>query len=111
MQPGSFHFIHGSDIAQIITQLMTSDDSRLSWDLDNFDFKATYAVTGATVYFNIPGSRNVMSTVLTSGNLSNAKQFMDQLVPGSTVTFDNITVVGPDGVKRTIQNPPGFSLF
>ncbi|AFY74088.1 NAD dependent epimerase/dehydratase family protein [Synechococcus sp. PCC 7502] len=35
---GSLHFIHGSDIAQIITQLITSDDCRLSWDLDDFNF-------------------------------------------------------------------------
>jgi gliding motility-associated protein GldM len=80
-------------------------------DLENFDFDAKFAVTGATVYFNIPGDRNVKQATLTSGNLSPCKQYMDLLVPGSTVTFDNIKVVGPDGVSRTIQNPPGFSLF
>jgi nucleoside-diphosphate-sugar epimerase len=37
---GSLHFIHGSDIAQIITKLITTEDSILSWDLDNFDFPA-----------------------------------------------------------------------
>jgi len=80
-------------------------------DLEGFDFDAKFAVTGATVYFNIPGDRNVKQTTLTSGNLTPAKQYMDLLVPGSTVTFDNIKVVGPDGVSTTIQNPPGFSLF
>ncbi|HMK05077.1 MAG TPA: gliding motility protein GldM [Ferruginibacter sp.] len=80
-------------------------------DLENFDFEAKFAVTGATVYFNIPGDRNVNSVTLTSGNLGSAKSLMDKLVPGSTVTFDNIRVVGPDGQTRTIQNPPGFSLF
>ena len=80
-------------------------------DLENFDFEAHYSVVGATVYFNVPGNRNVMTMTLTSGNLTPAKAFMDQLVPGSTVTFDNIKVMGPDGVARTIQNPPGFSLF
>ncbi len=80
-------------------------------DLENFDFEAKFAVTGATVYFNTPGDRNVKSVTLSSGNLASAKAFMDQLVPGSTVTFDNIRVVGPDGQTRTIQNPPGFSLF
>ncbi len=80
-------------------------------DLENFDFEAKFAVTGATVYFNIPGDRNVNSVTLTSGSLGAAKALMDKLVPGSTVTFDNIRVVGPDGQTRTIQNPPGFSLF
>ncbi|HAO46345.1 MAG TPA: gliding motility protein GldM [Ferruginibacter sp.] len=80
-------------------------------DLENFDFEAKFAVTGATIYFNTPGDRNVKSVTLSNGSLAGAKAFMDQLVPGSTVTFDNIRVVGPDGQTRTIQNPPGFSLF
>jgi len=53
----------------------------------------------------------VKSVTLSSGSLAPGKAFMDQLVPGSTVIFDNIRVVGPDGQTRTIQNPPGFSLF
>ena len=80
-------------------------------DLENFDFAAKFTVTGATVYFNIPGDRNVKQVTLTSGNLAPASQYMNLLVPGATVTFDNIKVVGPDNVPRTIQNPPGFSLF
>ncbi len=80
-------------------------------DLENFDFAAKFTVTGATVYFNIPGDRNVKQVTLTSGSLSTASQYMNLLVPGATVTFDNIKVVGPDNVPRTIQNPPGFSLF
>ena len=80
-------------------------------DLENFDFEAKFNVTGATVYFTNPGDRNVKQVSLTSGSLAPAKQYMDGLVPGSTVIFDNIRVVGPDGQTRTIQNPPGFSLF
>lgn len=80
-------------------------------DLENFDFEAKFQVTGATIYFNNPGDRNVKSVTLTSGNMSAANEYLKQLVPGSTVTFDNIRVVGPDGQQRTIQNPPGFSLF
>jgi len=79
--------------------------------LENFDFEAHYSVTGATIYFNNPGDRNVKQITITSGSLAQAKAYMDQLVPGSTVIFDNIRVVGPDGQPRTIQNPPGFSLF
>jgi len=79
--------------------------------LENFDFEAHYSVTGATIYFNNPGDRNVKQANLTSGSLAPAKMYMDALVPGSTVTFDNIRVVGPDGQPRTIQNPPGFSLY
>jgi gliding motility-associated protein GldM len=80
-------------------------------DLENFDFLAKFNVTGATVYFTNPGDRNVKQVSLTSGSLGPASEFMKSLVPGSTVIFDNIRVVGPDGQPRTIQNPPGFSLF
>lgn len=80
-------------------------------DLENFDFAASFSVTGATIYFNNPGDRNVKQITITSGSLAPAAEFMKSLVPGSTVIFDNIRVVGPDGVPRTIQNPPGFSLF
>lgn len=80
-------------------------------DLENFDFEAKFNVTGATVYFTNPGDRNVKQVSLTSGSLAPAAEYMKTLVPGSTVIFDNIRVVGPDGQARTIQNPPGFSLF
>ena len=80
-------------------------------DLENFDFEAKFNVVGATIYFNNPGDRGVKQVTLTSGSLGPAGDYMKSLVPGSTVIFDNIRVVGPDGQPRTIQNPPGFSLF
>ncbi len=80
-------------------------------DLENFDFEAKFNVTGGTVYFMNPGDRNVKQISLTSGSLGGAGDYMKTLVPGSTVIFDNIRVVGPDGQPRTIQNPPGFSLY
>lgn len=80
-------------------------------ELENFDFEARFSVTGATIYFNNPGDRNVKKVTITSGSLGPAGDYMKTLVPGSTVIFDNIRVVGPDGQTRTIQNPPGFSLF
>jgi len=80
-------------------------------DLENFDFEARFSVTSATIYFNIPGDRNVKKVTLSSGSLAPAAEYMKLLAPGSSVIFDNIRVVGPDGQPRTIQNPPGFSLF
>jgi hypothetical protein len=80
-------------------------------DLENFDFEAKFQVTGGTIYFMNPGDRGVKQANLTSGSLGSAADYMKTLVPGSTVIFDNIRVVGPDGQPRTIQNPPGFSLY
>ncbi|MBP6432479.1 MAG: gliding motility protein GldM [Ferruginibacter sp.] len=79
-------------------------------DLKEFDFEASYRIVSATIYFTIPGVRNNPPVTISSGNLAGIAQ-MKQLVPGSSVTFDNIKVVGPDGQQRTIQNPPGFALF
>ncbi len=80
-------------------------------DLENFDFEAHFDVVGAEVYFNDPNVRNVQKVTLSGGNLGPAKAIMDKLPPGSSVIFDNIRVKGPDGVIRTILNPPGFALF
>ena len=80
-------------------------------DLENFDFEAKFSVTGGTIYFSNPGDRSVKQVSLSSGSLGAADAYMKALVPGSTVIFDNIRVVGPDGQPRTIQNPPGFALF
>lgn len=80
-------------------------------ELENFDFDARFSVTGATIYFNSPGDRNVKQVTINSGSLAPAAEYMKTLAPGSLVIFDNIRVVGPDGVTRTIQNPPGFSLY
>lgn len=80
-------------------------------ELENFDFDARFSVTGATIYFNNPGDRNVKQITINSGSLAPAAEYMKTLAPGSSVIFDNIRVVGPDGVTRTIQNPPGFSLY
>ncbi len=49
---GSLHFIHGSDIAQIITKLITTEDSILSWDLDAFDFPARLVLGEPKVTIN-----------------------------------------------------------
>ena len=80
-------------------------------DLEQFDFAASFQVVGATMYFTGPQFRNTVSVNLTSGNMAPAKQYIDMCGPGSAIIFDNIKVVGPDKQPRTIQNPPGFSLF
>ena len=80
-------------------------------DLENFDFAASFQVIGATMYFTGPQFRNTVAVNLSSGNMAAAKQYIDMCGPGSAVIFDNIKVVGPDHQPRTIQNPPGFSLF
>ena len=78
-----------------------------------FDFDARFNVTGATIYFAGAGFSNsgsIQTATITSGNLAPIKSKMDLCKPGSTVTFDDLKVVGPDGRTRTIP-PVSFVLY
>lgn len=77
-------------------------------DLENFDFDARFQVVGGTVYFTGAGFPVPQSVTLTGNNLGGIAQ-MQKCGPGSSVIFDQIQVLGPDGSKRTIQ-APGFLL-
>ncbi|MEO6453561.1 MAG: gliding motility protein GldM [Ginsengibacter sp.] len=81
-------------------------------DLENFDFDARFSVVSATIYFAGAGfTGGVQTASITGGNLSAISAQLGRCVPGTTVIFDNVKVQGPDGIVRTIQNAPGFSLY
>ena len=82
-------------------------------ELLNFDFDARFNVVSATVYFAGAGfstGGGVQTGTISSGSLAPIKSKMDLCKPGSTVTFDDLKVVGPDGRSRTIP-PLSFVLF
>jgi gliding motility-associated protein GldM len=79
-------------------------------DLENFDFDARFAVVSATVYFSGAGFSSVQPAVITGGNLSGISAFMARCIPGTSITFDNVKVKGPDGEVRPIPGP-GFILY
>lgn len=82
-------------------------------ELLNFDFDTRFNVAGATVYFAGAGFSNtgsIQTGSISSGSLAPIKSKMDLCKPGSTVTFDDLKVVGPDGRTRTIP-PVSFVLF
>ena len=68
-------------------------------DLENFDFDLKFNVVSATVYFSGAGFPNVAQTAISGNNLAALAPFMSRCGPGSVVTFDNIKVQGPDGVR------------
>lgn len=81
-------------------------------DLENFDFDARFNVVSATVYFAGAGFTNGVQTAnISGGSMAGISAQLAKCIPGSTVIFDNVKVQGPDGVVRTIQNAPGFSLY
>ncbi|RYF44932.1 MAG: gliding motility protein GldM [Chitinophagaceae bacterium] len=71
-------------------------------DLENFDFDLRYNVTSATVYFSGAGFNNVATASISGNSLAPLAQYMARCQPGTSITFDNVKVSGPDGA-RTIQ--------
>ena len=72
-------------------------------ELENFDFAANFSVVSATVYFSGANFSNVQTTDLKGNNLSPIASYIQRAGPGTSVTFDNVKVQGPDGKQRTIQ--------
>ncbi len=68
-------------------------------ELENFDFDLQFKIVSATVYFSGAGFPNVVTSQLTGNSLAGISSFFSRCQPGSVVTFDNVKVQGPDGVR------------
>ena len=79
-------------------------------DLENFDFDARFTVISATVYFAGANFSNVQTASISGGSLAPISAQMAKCIPGTSITFDNVKVQGPDGTVRVIQGP-GFILY
>ncbi len=79
-------------------------------DLENFDFDARFNIVSATIYFSGANFSNVQSAEIHGGSLEGIKSLLQRCIPGTSVTFDNVKVQGPDGKIRSITGP-GFILF
>jgi hypothetical protein len=77
-------------------------------ELKDFDFDAHYSIVGATVYFSGANFDSPKQGTLTGSSLKPIKSLMDHCTPGSIIIFDDVKVVGPDKVVRTI---PGISIM
>ncbi|MFN8246600.1 MAG: gliding motility protein GldM [Ferruginibacter sp.] len=71
-------------------------------ELENFDFDLRFNIVSATVYFSGANFPNVVTSSIQGNSLAGLASFMQRCGPGSVVTFDNVKVQGPDGV-RTIE--------
>ena len=79
-------------------------------DLENFDFEAKFSIVSATVYFSGANFASVQSASISGGSLAGLSTQLQKCIPGTSVTFDNVKVQGPDGVVRSIPGP-GFILY
>ena len=71
-------------------------------DLEQFDFDLKFTIVSATVYFSGANFPNVSTSSIQGNSLAPLSAFIQRCGPGSVVTFDNVKVQGPDGV-RTIE--------
>ena len=78
-------------------------------DLEGFDFDAHFNIVSATIYFSGANFPTVQSAEIHGGSLEGIKGMLQRCIPGTSVTFDNVRVQGPDGVVRSIPGP-GFIL-
>lgn len=79
-------------------------------DLENFEFDARFSIVSATMYFTGANFPNAQQGEIHGGSLESVKAFLAKSIPGTSVTFDNVKVEGPDGVVRSIPGP-GFILY
>ncbi len=79
-------------------------------DLENFDFDAHFNIVSAMIYFSGANFGTVQSAEIHGGSLEGIKGQLSKCIPGTSVTFDNVKVQGPDGVIRSIPGP-GFILY
>jgi hypothetical protein len=75
----------------------------------DFIYDVHYTVVSATVYFSGANFNNVVTTSINGNNLAPLSQYLQRCGPGSVVSFDNIKVSGPDGVR--VIDGKSFALY
>lgn len=93
-----------------IQSVMFKNQNFARADLEGFDFDAHFNIVSATMYFSGANFSNVQSAEIHGGSLEGVRGFLQKCIPGTSVTFDNVKVQGPDGIVRSIPGP-GFILY
>lgn len=75
----------------------------------DFIYDVRYSVVSATVYFSGANFANVVTTSITGNSLAPLSTYLQRCGPGSVVSFDNIKVSGPDGIR--IIDGKSFALY
>lgn len=71
--------------------------------LDNFDFDAKFNITHFTLYVIKPKQDAIIKTGTGNVLTSDMHAALNNVSPGSTVYFRDITAVGPDGIQQEID--------
>ena len=76
---------------------------------DDFLFDLKFSVVSSTVIFSGAGFSTPQTGTISGNSMGGVSGLMGKCIPGSSITFTNIKVQGPDGV-RTIDEE-GYSLY
>ncbi len=76
---------------------------------DDFLFDLKFNVVSATVYFSGANFPNVATGSISGNSLGGISSLISRCGPGSSVTFVNIKVQGPDGVRSIDER--GITLY
>ena len=77
-------------------------------ELKDFEWEVEFNIVSATVYFSGTNFKSVETGFITSSSLKPIRNMMQRCAPGSMVIFDNVKVIGPDELLRSI---PGTSYM
>ena len=93
-----------------LQSVMFKNQSFARAELENFDFDARFSIVSARMYFSGANFPSTQEGTITGGSLAPVQGYLAKCIPGTSVTFDNVKVQGPDGVVRSIPGP-GFILY
>lgn len=93
-----------------LQSVMFKNQSFARAELDGFDFDARFSIVSASIYFSGANFPSTQEGHITGGSLAPVQGMLSKCIPGTSVTFDNVKVQGPDGVVRSIPGP-GFILY
>jgi hypothetical protein len=87
--------LNGSSMSNVLVKMQTG----LKCELPDFLHEDDYKVVSATVYFSGTGFPEVIMASLFSNSLNPIGGIMEKCTAGSIITFDNVKVKGPDGIR------------
>jgi hypothetical protein len=69
-------------------------------ELENFDLDVRFNIVSATVYFSGSNFPNCVNANIQGNSLATLNSYISRCGPGSVITFENINVQGPDGIRN-----------
>lgn len=87
--------LNGSSMSHVLVKMQTG----LKCELPDYLHEDDYKVVSATVYFSGTGFPEVLTANLFSNSIDPIRSILEKCMAGSVITFDNIKVKGPYGIR------------